>query len=66
MSEAPLRLRGWLRRSERGFLLEMDDGHRWRLTGVDDLSAFEDAAIIVEARRVNTGQLEVLWAGAAD
>ena len=39
----PLRLQGRLRRSERGFLLEMEDGHVWRLEGAQDFPPLVDA-----------------------
>ncbi|WP_157801416.1 DUF5818 domain-containing protein, partial [Sphingobium sp. LB126] len=43
----PLRLQGRLRRSERGFLLEMEDGHVWRLEGAQDFPPLVDATVIV-------------------
>jgi hypothetical protein len=62
---APLRLRGHLRRNERGFLLEMDDGHVWRLKGAQDFPPLLDAAVIVEARKASSSLLDILWIGPA-
>ena len=61
----PLRLQGRLRRTERGFLLEMDDGHVWRLNGAQDFAPLVDAAVIVEARKVSSSLLDVFWIGSA-
>ena len=65
MAAAPLRLRGQLRRSERGFLLEMEDGHVWRLNGAQDFPPLVDATVIVEARKASSILLDVLWMGPA-
>ncbi|MGE4411691.1 MAG: DUF5818 domain-containing protein [Sphingobium sp.] len=62
---APLRLRGQLRRSERGFLLEMEDGHVWRLEGAQDFPPLVDATVIVEGRKASPSLLDVLWLGPA-
>ena len=61
----PLRLQGLLRPSERGILLEMDDGHIWRLTGAEDFAALGHTEVIVEARKTSSGRLEVFWIGPA-
>ena len=61
----PLRLQGRLRRTERGFLLAMDDGHVWRLKGAQDFAPLLDAAVIVEARKASSSLLDVLWVGPA-
>ena len=65
MAAAPLRLHGHLRRNARGFLLEMDDGHVWRLKGAQDFPPLLDTAVIVEARKASNSLLEVLWLGPA-
>ncbi|MFC4194140.1 DUF5818 domain-containing protein [Novosphingobium lubricantis] len=62
---APLRLQGALRPSERGFLLEMDDGHIWRLSGAEDFAPLEHREVIVEARKASSSLLEVFWIGPA-
>ncbi|AMK24734.1 hypothetical protein HY78_24570 [Rhizorhabdus wittichii DC-6] len=61
----PLRLQGRLRRSERGFLLEMEDGHVWRLEGAQDFPPLVDATVIVEGRKASPSLLDVLWLGPA-
>lgn len=65
MTTVPLRLQGRLRRNARGFLLEMDDGHVWRLKGVQDFPPLLDAIVIIEARRASSSLLDVLWIGPA-
>jgi hypothetical protein len=65
MAVAPLRLHGRLRRNERGFLLETDDGHIWRLTGAEDFAPLSCRQVIVEGRKVGSSQLDVLWIGPA-
>ena len=65
MAAAPLRLHGHLRRNARGFLLEMDDGHVWRLKGAQDFPPLLDAEVIVEARKASSSLLDVLWLGPA-
>ena len=65
MAAAPLRLHGRLRRNARGFLLEMDDGHVWRLRGAQDFPPLLDTAVIVEARKASSSLLDVLWLGPA-
>ena len=65
MAAVPLRLHGHLRRNARGFLLEMDDGHVWRLRGAQDFPPLLDSAVIVEARRASSSLLDVLWLGPA-
>lgn len=62
---APLRLRGRLRRTERGFLLDMEDGHVWRLNGAQDFPPLVDATVIVEGRKASPSLLDVLWLGPA-
>lgn len=62
---APRRLQGHLRPSERGFLLDMDDGPVWRLAGVEDFAPFADKKVIVEARKAGSGLLDILWIGLA-
>lgn len=64
MAAAPLRLHGHLRRNARGFLLEMDDGHVWRLKGAQDFPPLH-TAVIVEARKASSSLLDVLWLGPA-
>jgi hypothetical protein len=61
---APLRLRGRLRRTERGFLLDMEDGHVWRLNGAQDFPPLVDA-VVVEGRKASPSLLDVLWLGPA-
>ncbi|MBS49511.1 MAG: hypothetical protein CMN60_17755 [Sphingobium sp.] len=61
--KAPLRLRGTLRISERGPLLEIDDGPIWRLETQDDLQAYRDLPVRIEAWTRGTNQLELLWIG---
>lgn len=65
MAAVPLRLLGCLRRNARGFLLEMDDGHVWRLKGAQDFPPLLDRAVIVEARKASSSLLDVLWLGPA-
>ena len=65
MAAAPLRLHGHLRRNARGFLLEMDDGHVWRLKGAQDFPPLVDATVIVEGRKASPSLLDVLWLGPA-
>lgn len=65
MAAVPLRLRGHLRRNARGFLLEMDDGHVWRLNGAQDFPPLLDTEVIVEARKASSSLLDVLWMGPA-
>lgn len=65
MAVVPLRLRGVLHTSDRGFLLETDDGHVWRLSGAEDLTPLEYSNVIVEARKVSNSLLDVLWIGSA-
>lgn len=65
MAVAPLRLHGHLRRNARGFLLEMDDGHVWRLKGAQDFPPLLDTVVIVEARKASSSLLDVLWLGPA-
>ena len=65
MAAVPLRLHGRLRRNARGFLLEMDDGHVWRLKGAQDFPPLLDTAVIVEARKASSSLLDVLWLGPA-
>ncbi|RIA46497.1 MULTISPECIES: DUF5818 domain-containing protein [Sphingomonadaceae] len=62
---APLRLRGRLRRTERGFLLDMEDGHVWRLNGAQDFPPLVDAVVVVEGRKASPSLLDVLWLGPA-
>ena len=64
MAAAPLRLHGHLRRNARGFLLEMDDGHVWRLKGAQDFPPLVDA-VVVEGRKASPSLLDVLWLGPA-
>jgi hypothetical protein len=65
MAAVPLRLHGHLRRNAHGFLLEMDDGHVWRLKGAQDFPPLVDSAVIVEARRASSSLFDVLWLGPA-
>ncbi|MFC0203312.1 DUF5818 domain-containing protein [Novosphingobium soli] len=65
MAAVPLRLHGRLRRNARGFLLEMDDGHVWRLRGAQDFPPLLDTEVIVEARKASSSLLDVLWMGPA-
>jgi hypothetical protein len=62
---APLRLRGRLQQGDRGFLLVIDDGPVWRLTGAEDYTALIGSEVIVEARKVGSVLLDVLWMGPA-
>ena len=64
-TDALLRLRGRLRRTERGFLLDMEDGHVWRLEGAQDFPPLVDATVIVEGRKASPSLLDVLWLGPA-
>jgi hypothetical protein len=61
--KVPLRLRGTLRISERGPLLEIDDGPVWRLDTEDDLQPYRDLPVRVEAWARGTSLLELLWIG---
>jgi hypothetical protein len=61
----PLRLRGILRISERGPLLEVEDGPIWRLDTSDDLASHRDTPVRVEAWRRDANLLELLWIGPA-
>ncbi|PZU06305.1 DUF5818 domain-containing protein [Sphingomonas sp.] len=65
MSEGrvPLRLRGVLRLSDRGPLLEIDDGPVWRLQTEDDVSRLQDLPVKVEAWQRGASVLELLWIG---
>lgn len=65
MSEGrvPLRLRGVLRISDRGPLLEIDDGPVWRLQTEDDVSGLQDLPVKVEAWQRGASVLELLWIG---
>jgi len=62
-SKAPMRLRGILRMSERGPLLEVEDGPVWRLETSDDLRAHVDQPVQVEAWQRGASLLELLWIG---
>lgn len=65
MASVPLRLHGHLRRNARAFLLEMEDGHVWRLKGAQDFPPLLDTEVIVEARKASSSLLDVLWLGPA-
>lgn len=62
-SKAPLRLRGIVRISDRGPLLEVEDGPVWRLDTKDDLGAYENQIVHVEAWQRGASLLELLWIG---
>ena len=62
-SSAPSRIRGILRASERGFLLESDDGDVWRVEGAQPYADLLDRPVIVEAYRRSPSLLVLLWAG---
>ena len=62
-SAVPSRLRGVLRTSERGFLLETEDGHVWRVEGAEPYADLADRPVVVEAYRRTPTLLELLWAG---
>ncbi|AHE53719.1 DUF5818 domain-containing protein [Sphingomonas sanxanigenens] len=64
-SKAPMRLRGIVRMSERGPLLEVEDGPVWRLETGDDLQPYRDLPVRVEAWPRGTSLLELLWIGPA-
>jgi hypothetical protein len=49
--------------SERGPLLEIDDGPVWRLDTEDDLQPYRDLPVRVEAWARGTSLLELLWIG---
>jgi len=66
MTVVPLRLRGVLHTNERGFLLEAEDGHVWRIEGAEAYAALVDQAVIVEAYKRGVNLLELLWAGPAN
>lgn len=63
--KVPLRLRGILRLSERGPLLEVDEGSIWRLETNDDLQPYRDQPVRVEAWARGLSLLELLWIGPA-
>lgn len=63
--KAPLRLRGTIRISERGPLLEAPDGHVWRLQANEDLSDHEARPVQIEAWQRGPSLLELLWIGPA-
>lgn len=64
-SKAPLRVCGTLRMSDRGPLLEVEDGPVWRLETHDDLRLLEDQIVRIEAWQRGPSQLELLWIGVA-
>ncbi|MBA4090248.1 MAG: hypothetical protein C0494_06615 [Sphingobium sp.] len=64
-SKPPLRLRGIVRISERGPLLEVDDGPIWRLDTPEDLEPHRDLPVRVEAWPRGASLLELLWIGPA-
>jgi len=63
MSVVPSRLRGILRTGERGFFLEAEDGHVWRVEGAQAFADLTDRPVIIEAYRRTPAVLELLWAG---
>lgn len=65
VSHTPLRLRGILRLSERGPLLELDEGPLWRLQTDEDLVAHENQSVRIEAWQRGASVLELLWIGPA-
>jgi hypothetical protein len=64
-SGAPLRLRGIVRFTDRGPLLETEDGPVWRLETADDLHAHRDRTVRIEAWQRGASLLELLWIGPA-
>ncbi|OHT21592.1 DUF5818 domain-containing protein [Edaphosphingomonas haloaromaticamans] len=64
-SKPPLRLRGIVRMSDRGPLLEVADGPVWRLETRDDLHAHRDQNVQIEAWQRGPSLLELLWIGPA-
>ena len=64
-SKPPLRLRGIVRMSDRGPLLEEPDGPVWRLSTRDDLRMHHDQTVQIEAWQRGPSLLELLWIGPA-
>ncbi|WP_066768266.1 DUF5818 domain-containing protein [Sphingobium sp. CCH11-B1] len=64
-SKPPLRLRGIVRISERGPLLEVDDGPIWRLDTGENLEPHRDRSVRIEAWQRGASLLELLWIGPA-
>lgn len=62
-NQVPLRLHGVLKSSDRGPLLEVDDGPPWRLQSESALDLNEGQTVIVEAWQRGGRLLEVLWIG---
>ena len=65
-SKAPLRLRGIVRMSDRGPLLEVPNGPVWRLETRDDLQEHRDQNVQIEAWQRGPSLLELLWIGSAN
>ncbi|MCG2841280.1 DUF5818 domain-containing protein [Sandaracinobacter sp. RS1-74] len=63
---APSRLRGILRATERGYRLETDDGHIWRVEGAVPAAELVDRSVVVEAYRRTATLLDLLWIGPAE
>lgn len=64
-TKVPVRLRGFLRLSVRGPLLEVEDGPLWRLQTDDDLRVHQDRPVRIEAWQRGASLLELLWIGPA-
>jgi hypothetical protein len=60
---AHIRVAGTIRIGPRYAMLEDDDGDVWRLRSEDELGAFGDQRVIIEARVNATDELIVLWVG---
>ena len=63
MSATPSRIRGILRAGERGFLLECEDGHVWRVEGADAFGHLAGRSVVVEAYHRTPTLIDILWAG---
>ena len=59
------RLRGEIRITQRGPLLEADDGYVWRLNATEDLAEHAGRSVQVEAWQRGSSLLDLLWIGPA-
>ncbi|MBT0667411.1 hypothetical protein HT136_03400 [Novosphingobium profundi] len=62
-SKVPVRLRGIVRLTDRGPLLEVEVGPFWRIQTKDDLTPYQDRAVWIEAWQLGACNLDLLWIG---
>jgi hypothetical protein len=60
------RVSGWLRRSERGLILQVDGGGVWALDAGNEALKFIDLRVTVEGVRSGFDRLDVDWIGGAN